>query len=102
MEAVGAAATIIQVADVGLRVTSALIEYTRNTHKATTDRKLLAEEAQSLHGLLERLRVRAESCRATDEWLRQRSDLVHQFARAYDDLATMVKLNVNTKQPEQE
>lgn len=102
MEAIGAAATILQVVDVALRTTHALIEYTRNTQNASSDRKALAEEVQSLSGLLERLRARAETSLLDDKWLRQRTDLVQQFARAYDDLATTLKINVNTKQPEQE
>lgn len=102
MEAVGAAATVLQLADVALRLTSALIEYTKNTQNASTDRKLLAEEALTLSGLLERLRARAESSSSEDRWLGQRVDLVKQFARAYDDLTTTLKINVKTKQPEHE
>ena len=95
-------ATILQIADVALRTTSALIEYTRNTKNASADRRLLAEEAQSLSAVLERLRARAETSNIEDKWLEQRTDLVKQFARAYDDLATTLKINFNTKQPEQE
>ena len=84
METIGAAATILQVADVALRTTCALIEYTRNTQGASSDRKALAEKVQSLSGLLERLRARAEISLPDDKWLGQRTDLVHQFARAYD------------------
>ena len=102
MEAIGAAATILQVADVALRTTYALIEYTRDTKNASSDRKALAEEVQSLSGLLERLRARAETSHPDDKWLEQRTGLVQQFARAYDDLSTTLKINVDTKQPEQE
>ncbi len=101
MEVLGAAATILQVAEVALRVTSALIEYSRNTRNASTDRRLLAEEAQSLYGLLESLRARAEKACPGDPWLEQRTDLIHQFARAYDDLAATLNIDAITKQPEQ-
>ena len=102
MEAFGAAATLPQLVDIALRTTSTLIEYTRNTQNASSDRKLLAEEAQSLSGLLESLRTRAETSHPDDKWLGQRTDLVQQFAQAYEDLATTLKINVNTKQLEKE
>lgn len=102
MEALGAAATVIQLADVALQVTSALIEYTRNTRNASADRRLLADETHTLQGLLERLRSRAERAKPDDEWLAQRLNLIQQFALAYEDLATALKIDPHTKQPVQE
>ena len=98
MEIVGATASVLQVVDLALRATSALIEYTNDTRNASNDRKKLAEETESLARLLERLRTRAEKSGSDDPWMEERIDLVRQFARANDDLAAMLKIGATTGQ----
>ena len=66
MEALGADASVIQLVDVALRTTAALIEYANNAHNASPDRKMLAEETKSLSGLLARLRTRTQNSRSDD------------------------------------
>lgn len=79
-----------------MRATSALQEYTTNTRNASTDRKLLAEETQSLSDTLEILRIRMLNARPDDPWLKRRTDLVRQFSRAHDDLIKTLKLDGST------
>ncbi|KAK6430789.1 hypothetical protein LTR95_013053 [Oleoguttula sp. CCFEE 5521] len=96
MEAVGAAASILQLINVALRSASALVEYTRNTQNASTDRKLLAEEAGNLTRVLERLKQHAEDGTVDEAWLSERKELFRQFARALDDLADTLHVDLKT------
>ncbi len=61
MDPLSATASVISLIDVALRTTSALVKYARDTRNASSDRKLLVEEAQFLLKLLQRLRDRAQS-----------------------------------------
>lgn len=96
MDPVCAAASLISVVDVALRTTSALIKYARDAKHASSDRKLLAEEAAFLSKLLERLRQRVRESRHDDAWLGDHKAIVRQFEEAYDDLAMTLKYDVVT------
>ena len=94
MEPLSAAAGLVGVVDVALRTTSALVQYAREAKHASSDRKLLAEEAAFLSKLLERLRQRARESRHDGLWLDEHKDVVRQFEQAYDDLAMTLKYDV--------
>ena len=94
MEPLSAAAGLFGVVDVALRTTSALVQYAREAKHASSDRKLLAEEAAFLSKLLERLRHRARESRHDGVWLDDHKDIVRQFEQAYDDLAMTLKYDV--------
>ena len=94
MEPVTAATSIDGVIDVALRTTSVLIKYARDPKHASSDRKLLAEEAAFLSKLLERHRQRAGESRHDEAWLDEHSDIVRQSEEAYDDLAVTLKYDV--------
>ena len=96
MDPLSAAAALISVVDVAVRVTTALVGYAKDSKNASTDRKLLAEEAQILCKLLERLRVRAQKGGRDDNWLDDHKAIVGQFEAAYIDLATALKVDTAT------
>lgn len=96
MEPISAISALVGLVDVALRTASALVEYTKNTQNASAERKLLAEEAHSLSTILERFRDRAQNTSPDEKWLDTRKDLIRQFARAYDDLATSLNLDAST------
>lgn len=102
MDPFSAVAAVVELADVALRTASALIEYANNTHNASLDRKLLAEETYSLSKALERLRTRLQNPDFDGKWLEERKDLVRQFARAYDELAASLNFDIFTGQLKQE
>lgn len=102
MDPFSAAVTVVQILDVALRATSALIEYSRNTRNASKDRRMLAEEARALFKYLERLHVRAGNTHTSDQWLEERTELTRQFARAYEDLAAILKIDTDTGHLKQE
>lgn len=94
---VGAAASVLSIVDTAIRATSALVEYAATTKNASADRKLLADESQALIKLLEKLKSRTLSKGSSDEtWLANQADLLRQFSRAYDDLATSLKLDTSS------
>lgn len=101
MEPLSAVASIASIVDIALRTTSSVVKYAQDTQHASTDRKLLAEEAQFLFKLLQRLRDRARALDA-EKWLAEHSDVVRQFEAAYDDLALSLKLDPSTGQPKEE
>lgn len=76
MGPLSATASIVGIADVALRTTSALIKYVRDTKHASSDRKLLAEEAAFLSRLLERLRQRARDSRHDEALVKFDKDIV--------------------------
>ncbi len=102
MEPVSAVASIATVVDLALRTTSSLIKYARDTQHASTDRKLLAEEAQVLSKLLQRLRDRARAVDRDEKWVAEHSDVVRQFEAAYDDLALSLRLDPSTGHAKEE
>lgn len=94
MDPVSAAASIIGIVGVALHTTSALVKYAREAKHASSDRKLLAEEATFLSKLLERLRQRARESRHDKAWLDDHPDIMRQFEEAYEDLAITLKYDV--------
>ena len=102
MDPVNAAASIIAIVDVALHTTSALVKYAREAKNASSDRKLLAEEATFLSKLLERLRQRTRESRHDKAWLDDHAQIVRQFEEAYEDLAITLKYDVGTGKPKEE
>jgi len=96
MDPLSIAASLVGVIDAALRTTSALVKYARDTKNASSDRKLLAEEALFLSKLLQRLRDRAQTARHDETWLADHKDIVRQFEAAYDDLAMTLKIDAVT------
>jgi hypothetical protein len=96
MEPVSTAAAIIGIIHPALRITSALVKYSLDTKNASTERKYLAEEAQVLSKLLERLRDRALSHNQDENWLSEHGDIVRQFEIACDDFALALKVDPTT------
>ena len=96
MDPLSIAASLVSVVDAALRTTSALVKYARDTKNASSDRKLLAEEALFLSKLLQRLRDRAQTARHDETWLADHKDIVRQFEAAYDDLAMTLKIDAVT------
>lgn len=93
MDPLSVTASLVGVIDVALRTTSALVKYARDTKHASSDRKVLAEEAVLLSKLLQRLRDRARKARHDETWLADHKDIVRQFEAAYDDLAMTLKFD---------
>src|SRR5271168_420744 len=85
-------ASIVSVADVGIRTTASLVQYAKDTKNASSEKKFLSEEAQNLSRILERLRSRARAANH-DKWLSDHVDVVRQFEAAYDDLAQFLKID---------
>jgi hypothetical protein len=102
MDLLSALTSLLGLADIALRTTSAIVKYAEAAHNAATDRKLLAEEASSLAQILERLRSRALSGNINDTWLKQHLNLLRQFQSALDDLAKALKLNATSGDLKQE
>lgn len=102
MDPITGVTALVGLVDVAFRTASSLVEYTKNTRNASADRKLLAEESYTLSKLLERFRDRAQSASFDEKWLDARKDLLRQFSRAYDDLATSLNLDSSTSQLKQE
>lgn len=96
MDPLSIAASLVSVIDAALRTTSALVKYARDTKNASSDRKLLAEEALFLSKLLQRLRDRAQTARHDETWLADHKDIVRQFEAAYDDLVMTLKIDAVT------
>jgi len=96
MEVIGATASIIQILDVALRITEALIRYGNDTKNASREKKVLVEETVSLAAILENLKEYAQSNIHDPTWLESRKDIVRQFQRAYQELATSLQLDIFT------
>jgi hypothetical protein len=94
-------ASVVGVADVAIRTTASLVQYAKDTKNASSEKKFLSEEAQSLSKILERLRSRAHAANH-DEWLRDHVDVVRQFEAAYDDLAQFLKIDPATGKKKEE
>ena len=56
--------------------------YAKDSKNPSSDRKLLAEEAQILCKVLDRLRVRAQKGGRDDNWLDDHKSIVSQFEAA--------------------
>lgn len=95
MDPLSAIAGVLGITDVALRTTSALITFVQDTQNASAEKRLLAEEANSLARLLERLRNRAQDASLDEKWLEDRAHVLQQFQRAYDDLAKSLKLDID-------
>ncbi|KAL8906512.1 MAG: hypothetical protein Q9207_001998 [Kuettlingeria erythrocarpa] len=102
MDPVSAVASVLSITDVALRTTSALIKYARDTKYATADRELLVEEATTLRVMLEQLQDHAKNPGIGAQWIQTRKGLVQQFQRAYEDFASLMKLDDATRQLKQE
>lgn len=102
MEPVSLVASVLSLADVALRTSSALVKYSKDVKHASRDRKLLAEEAMFLAKLLERLKERALASNQNSAWEEGQRDVVEQFAAAYHDLATLLNFDISTGQPKNE
>ena len=98
MDPISAVASILSVLDIALRTTSALVQYAEDTRSASTERRILAEEASCLLTILQRLFDRTQNAALELAWLENRKDLVRQFRRAYDDLAAALRLDITTGQ----
>jgi hypothetical protein len=94
-------ATIVGLADVGIRTTASLIQYAKDTKNVSLEKKCLSEEAQNLSRTLEMLRSRA--CAANhDNWFSDHVDVVRQLEAAYDDLAQFLKIDPATGRRKEE
>ena len=102
MDPVSAVATVLSIADVALRTISTLISYAHDSKHATADRELLVEEAISLKTLLEQLRDHAKNTKIAGQWIQCRKGLIQQFQKAYEDFASLIKLDDSTNQLKQE
>ena len=102
MDPLSAIASVINVLDVALRTTSALVKNANDARSASIERRVLAEEAACLLIILQRLQDRARGKALDLGWLNGRNDLVQQFRRAYDDLAAALNLDVTTGQSKRE
>ncbi|KAI9714422.1 MAG: hypothetical protein M1820_000383 [Bogoriella megaspora] len=98
MEPFSFTASVLGTTDIALRTSSALAKYVKNTHNASRERSLLAEEAHSLSKLLERIRDRANSVR-DEQWLADHADIVKQFESAFQELASALKIDPTSGQP---
>ena len=102
MEPVSLAATVLSIADVALRTSSALVKYSKDFKHASRDRKLLVEEAMFLAKLLERLKERALSSKQNSTWEEGQRDVVRHFAAAFQDLASLLNFDISTGQSQDE
>ena len=93
MEAVGLAASIVQLID----ATTKAIKYLNNVKDAPKDRATLAREAANLLALLMDLRCRVEEAESTDPWftgvrsLGVKGGPLDQFKEAMEELARKLK-----------
>ena len=101
MDPLSAAASLLSVLDIAVRTTSAIINYGRDTHNASRDKKLLVEEALLLSKVLNRLRERAEAS-SNQCWLADHLDVFQLFQAAFDDLANALNIDPETGQPREE
>lgn len=102
MDPVSAVAGVLGITDIALSTTSALIKYARDTKNATADRELLIEGATTLRVMLEQLRDHAKNTGIGAQWIQTRKGLIQQFQRAYENYASLIKLEDTTKQLKQE
>ncbi|MCJ1401500.1 hypothetical protein MMC11_004714 [Xylographa trunciseda] len=102
MEPFTAAGTILGVVDVALRTTSSLVKYAIDTKNASSDRKILAEEAQLLSKILKKLRDHAQSSGQDEKWLADHGEAIKQFEAAYDDLVLSLKIDPATGKRKEE
>ena len=96
MEPLSAASSLLTIVELSLRATSALVKYASDTQNASAERKLLADEANTLSGRLERRREKSIGSGEDDQWLERRVDLTRQFSGAYDELAKAMKIDAST------
>jgi Cdc6-like AAA superfamily ATPase len=94
-------ARLLTITQFALELSDVLIRNIRDSRHASKEKRLLAEEANSLAKLLRRLSDRAEASRS-ETWLSDYSDIVQQFEAAFNDLAWALKVDVTTGEPEKE
>src|SRR5438046_7959257 len=93
MEAVGLAASIVQLID----ATTKIIKYLNDVKDAPKDRARLARETTSLLALLTDLRYRVDEAKSTDPWFTGVRSLgvergpLEQFKEAMEELARKLK-----------
>lgn len=102
MDPLSVAASVISLTDFALRTTSAIVKYAEATRNASTDRKLLAEEASSLYKVLERFRARVQADKVDASWLKLHANLLRQYQSALDELARVLKLEATTSELREE
>ena len=79
-----------------------MVKYSKDVKHASRDRKLLAEEALFLAKLLEQLKERALASNQNSTWEEGQRDILRQFAAVYHDLASLLILDISTRQPKDE
>ena len=98
MEPVSAISGLLSLADITLRATSAIIRLANDAKHASSERKLLVEEAKALQHTLERLKLNALESNTDTAWLQQQATVVAQFQAALEGLAKVLKLNLPSAQ----
>lgn len=96
MDPLSVTANLVRVIDGALQITTALVEYARDTKNASSVKQILAEETLFLSKLLQRLRDRAQTARHDETWLADHKDTVRPFETAYDDLAMTLEFDTVT------
>lgn len=96
MDPLSVTANLVRVIDGALQITTALVEYARDTKNASSVKQILAEETLFLSKLLQRLRDRAQTARHDETWLADHKDTVRPFETAYDDLAMKLEFDAVT------
>ena len=102
MDPLSVTANLVRVIDGALQITTALVEYARDTKNASSVKQILAEETLFLSKLLQRLRDRAQTARHDETWLADHKDTVRPFETAYDDLAMTLKFDTVTRNIKEE
>lgn len=102
MDPLSSIGSVLGITEVALRTTSALITFVQDAQNASAEKRLLAEEANSLARILERLRGRAQGASLDEKWLVDRAHVLQQFERAYNDLEKSLRLDLDTGQQKPE
>jgi len=92
------AASVLSILDFALKTTSAIIKFANDTYHASAERKLLSEEATSLHKIIEAYKIQIENARYDHQWFEVRKNVFNQFENAFADLAKALKLDIFTGQ----
>lgn len=96
MDPFSTTATILSVLDVALRTASAVAQYAHDTKGASTERRALAEEADCLAAILQRLVDRSHSISLDVSWFNTRKSVIQQFRRTYEELTAILKIDIST------
>lgn len=98
MEPFSAAASVLSILDIAFRTTSALVAYAHDTHGASTEIKLLADESNVLLSILKKLNDRAKDAPPGSAWFEEHAPLIRQFKGALDDLCKFLNLDPTSGQ----